>query len=124
MSYGRVMSTIVFIGGWTWIAGPQPRRDGRPSRTGRGPLDTTVGSVGSQGSADGGEAPERGADVLDAAGLDAEHAPRGALRLGMGKLLHAEEVEISDEALVVAIDDVLSEHDSMVLPGNSSAQAS
>jgi hypothetical protein len=34
-----------------------------------------VGRVGSQGSADGGEAPERGADVLDAAGLDAEHAP-------------------------------------------------
>src|SRR5665811_926521 len=41
----------------------------------------------------------------------------------MGKLLHAEEVEISDEALAVAIDDVFSEHVSMVLCGNSSAQA-
>src|SRR5450759_3062927 len=41
----------------------------------------------------------------------------------MRKLLHAEEVEISDETLAVAIDDVLSEHDSMVLRGNSSAQA-
>jgi hypothetical protein len=77
------------------------------------PLEATAGSVSSQGSADGREAPERGADVLDAADLDAEHAPRRALRLGMGKLLHAEEVELSDLALAVAINDVLSKHDSM-----------
>src|SRR5664279_6264770 len=41
----------------------------------------------------------------------------------MGKFLHAEEVEVSDQALAVTINDALSEHGSMVARPKHSTQA-
>lgn len=73
------------------------------------------GSWAPEMSTNGGEAPERGADVLDATGGNTEHAPR--VRAGLGgtrRLVHAEEVKVSHETLTVAIDDTRPEHESMV----------
>jgi hypothetical protein len=73
---------------------------------------------------DGGEAPERGPYVLDATGLEAEHAPRGALLASRScGLVHAEEVEVCHEAIVVAISDVCAEHVSILRRAQRSAQA-
>jgi hypothetical protein len=73
---------------------------------------------------DGGEAPERGPDVLRATGLETEHTPRGAVLAGRPcGLVHAEEVEVCHEAIVVAISDVCAEHVSILGRAKHSAQA-
>ncbi len=64
-------------------------------------------------SANGGETPQRGAYVLDATCGDTEHAP-GVRVGGTRRLVHAEEVKVSHEALTVAIDDTRPEHDTIV----------
>ena len=83
-----------------------------------------VGAQAPVASANGREAADRAADMLDAAGRDAKHPPcGGALGRGMGKVLHTEEVQLSDQALAVTINDVLSKHVSMVPPLKHSTQA-
>jgi len=72
----------------------------------------------------GRQAAERGADALRADALDAQETLRGEGLAGRAcGLVHAEEVEVCHEAIVVAISDVCAEHVSILRRAKHSAQA-